>query len=174
MTLSRRKATLFRNAVKLHVMTTAEVLLMVEPSKEHRIVWGSPRLIVEYEKGNLRPIVDQEFFKADEIEGTGGDNMVTVEPLSNTPDQINHTMSPTLACVLGHSPNANRRLARRTRIPFENIPVPVREVLVNKPRARINDNEKGPIITEQTEITFVSEEFLATNTSVTSNVENLQ
>ena len=49
-TLSRRKATLFRNAVKLHVMTTAEVLLIVEPSKEHRIVWGSPRLTAEYGK----------------------------------------------------------------------------------------------------------------------------
>ena len=139
-------------------------------------MWGSPRLTAEYEKGNLRPIVDQEFFKPDEIEGPSnrGDNMITVEPLSNTPEEINRTMSPTLARVLGHSPNVNRRPSRRTRIPFENIPGSVREVLVNKPIARVRDNEKGPIVTEQTEIAFVSEEFLATNTSVTSNVDNLQ
>lgn len=63
-----------------------EVFLMVEFLKEYCIVWGFFCFIVEYEKGNLRLIVDQEFFKVDEIEGIGGDNMVIVEFFLNILD----------------------------------------------------------------------------------------
>lgn len=122
-TLSRRKGTLFRNAVKLHLMNKAEVLQMVEPTKEHHILWGSPRLIAEYEKGNLWPIVDQETFESGEMEEVcdGGDHVITVQALADTPQQIHWTKSPTLARVLGHSPNVNQRSPSvRTCIPFEN------------------------------------------------------
>lgn len=45
---------------------------------------------------------------------------------------------------------------------FENIPNPVREVLHRRPRARLNFNEMAPVIREQTEITFVSDENVIT------------
>ena len=171
-------------------------------------MWGSPCLIAEYEKGNLRPTVDQEIFESGEMEeiSDGGDHIITVQALADTPEQIHCTMSPTLAHVLGHSSNVNRRSPSvRTRIPFENLPdsipgnipenipqnipdnipenipenIPgnlpeqVREILVNKPVARISDNERSPSITEQTEITFVSEESVPTNVPLRSDVDNL-
>ena len=173
-TLSRRKATLFKNAVKLHVMTKAEVLLVIEPSKEHRIVWGSPRLKSEYENGALRPIAGQEFINPEETEETTSEHnaYTAVEPLSDTPERINGRMFSTLAHVLGHSPNISQETPppppRRKRIPFESIPGPVREVLVNRPTARICDNEKTPIIPEQTTITFVADDDVTTNMIVTN------
>ena len=65
-TLSRRKSTLFKNAFKLHIMTNAEVFLIVQPTKQHRIVWGSPRLMGDYENGVLKPTVGQELLSPEE------------------------------------------------------------------------------------------------------------
>lgn len=163
--LSRRKSTLFKNAFELHVMTNAEVFLIVQPIKQHRIVWGSPRLMGKYENGVLKPTIGQELLSPEETGGysvEGVQNGPVVDPVTATPEQM-VDISPTLANVLGHVPNTSRMSETTSPITgFENIPSPVREVLRRRPRARLNFNEKAPVIREQTEITFVSDENVIT------------
>lgn len=164
-TLSRRKSTLFKNAFKLHIMTNAEVFLIVQPTKQHRIVWGSPRLMGDYENGVLKPTVGQELLSPEEAVGysvEGDQNGPIVVPMTATPEQMDD-MSPTLANVLGHVPNTSGM--SETTLPttgFENIPNPVREVLRRSPRARLNFHEMAPLNRVQTEITFVPDENVIT------------
>ena len=164
-TLSRRKSTLFKNAFKLHIMTNAEVFLIVQPTKQHRIVWGSPRLMGDYENGVLKPTVGQELLSPEEAVGysvEGDQNGPIVVPMTATPEQMDD-MSPTLANVLGHVPNTSGM--SETTLPttgFENIPNPVREVLRRRPRARLNFHEMAPLNRVQTEITFVPDENVIT------------
>lgn len=165
-TLSRRKSTLFKNVFKLHVMTKAEVLLIVQPTKQHRIVWGSPLMKEEYANGALKPTVGQNFLSDKEMEGqsAGGthDNGPTVDPMTATPEQ-RVDMSPTLANVLGHNSNS-ATMSSNTPGP-ENVPSLVQEVLRRRPRARLFFGEKAPVIREQTEITFISDETVITSST---------
>lgn len=90
-TLSRRKSTLFKNAFKLHIMTNAEVFLIAQPTKQHRIVWGSPRLMGDYENGVLKPTVGQELLSPEEAVGycvEGDQNGPIVVPMTATPEQM--------------------------------------------------------------------------------------
>lgn len=164
-TLSRRKSTLFKNAFKLHIMTNAEVFIIAQPTKQHRIVWGSPRLMGDYENGVLKPTVGQELLSPEEAVGysvEGDQNGPIVVPMTATPEQMDD-MSPTLANVLGHVPNTSG-MSETTLLTtgFENIPNPVREVLRRRPRARLNFHEMAPLNRVQTEITFVPDENVIT------------
>ena len=164
-TLSRRKSTLFKNAFKLHIMTNAEVFLIVQPTKQHRMVWGSPRLMGDYENRVLKPTVGQELLSPEEAVGysvEGDQNGPIVVPMTATPEQMDD-MSPTLANVLGHVPNTSG-MSETTLLTtgFENIPNPVREVLRRSPRARLNFHEMAPLNRVQTEITFVPDENVIT------------
>lgn len=153
---------------KTHLNCTSwptQVFLIVQPTKQHRIVWGSLRLMGDYENGMLRPTLGQELHSP---EGTGEhsvegvQNGPVVDPMTATPEQM-VDMSPTLANVLGHVPNTHWMTEPTSPITgFENIPNPVREVLRRTPRARLNFNEMAPVIREQTEITFVSDENVIT------------
>ena len=164
-TLSRRKSTLFKNAFKLHIMTNAEVFLIVQPTKQHRIVWGSPRLMGDYENGVLKRTVGQELLSPEEAVGysvEGDQNGPIVVPMTATPEQMDD-MSPTLANVLGHVPNTSGMSETTlSTTGFENIPNPVREVLRRRPRARLNFHEMAPLNRVQTEITFVPDENVIT------------
>ena len=146
-------------------MTNAEVFLIVQPTKQHRIVWGSPRLMGDYENGVLKPTVGQELLSPEEAVGysvEGDQNGPIVVPMTATPEQMDD-MSPTLANVLGHVPNTSGM--SETTLPttgFENIPNPVREVLRRRPRARLNFHEMAPLNRVQTEITFVPDENVIT------------
>ena len=164
-TLSRRKSTLFKNAFKLHIMTNAEVFLIAQPTKQHRIVWGSPRLMGDYENGVLKPTVGQELLSPEEAVGysvEGDQNGPIVVPMTATPEQMDD-MSPTLANVLGHVPNTSGMSETTlSTTGFENIPNPVREVLRRRPRARLNFHEMAPLNRVQTEITFVPDENVIT------------
>ena len=56
-------------------MTKAEVFLIIQPSKQHRIVWGLPSLKTDYESGKLKPIVGQQFLSPEEIDGMGNQQL---------------------------------------------------------------------------------------------------
>lgn len=139
-TLSRRKTKLFKDAFKLHIMTKAVVSLIIQPSKQHQIVWGSPSLKTDYESGKLKPIVGQQFVSPEEKDGQNGEP--AVEAMTETPERRNN-MSPSLANVLGHTPTNHHQstLTEDTSIPeLQNVPAPVREILLRRPRARKTNN----------------------------------
>ena len=150
-------------------MTKAEVFLIVQPTKQHRIVWGSPGLKADYENGILKTTVGQELLSPspEETEGQSAsaeENGPSVDPMAATPGEM-IDMSPTLANVLGHIPNTRRRTppGQTNTSVLANVPSPVREVLRRRPRARLQFNEIPPTTSEQTEITFVSDESVLNN-----------
>ena len=136
--------------------------MIVQPTKQHRVVWGSPLMKEEYANGALKPTVGQNFLSDKEIEGqsAGGthDNGPTVDPMTATPEQ-RVDMSPTLANVLGHTPTVQQETAPMpSNTPgLENVPGLVQEVLRRRPRTRLFVSEKASVIREQTEITFISD-----------------
>ena len=139
-TLSRRKTKLFKDAFKLHIMTKPVVSLIIQPSKQHQIVWGSPSLKTDYESGKLKPIVGQQFVSPEEKDGQNGEP--AVEAMTETPERRNN-MSPSLANVLGHTPTNHHQSTptEDTSIPeLQNVPAPVREILLRRPRARKTNN----------------------------------
>ena len=139
-TSSRRKTKLCKDAFKLHIMTKAVVSLIIQPSKQHQIVWGSPSLKTVYESGKLKPIVGQQFVSPEEKDGQNGEP--AVEAMTETPERRNN-MSPSLANVLGHTPTNHHQSTptEDTSIPeLQNVPAPVREILLRRPRARKTNN----------------------------------
>ena len=146
-------------------MTKASVLLIVHPKNQHRIVWGSPGLLKDYENGILKPPIGQKFVSPEETDECNADVAEcagpTVDPLTVTPEQM-VDMSPSLANVLGHMPDLRQSPATHAidTLHTQNILGPVLEVLGRKPRARLYFDEVALTINEQTEITFVPDDII--------------
>lgn len=181
-TLYKRKSTLFSKGLKLHTMTKAEVLIIIDQQNGQRFVCGSDKILDTYNKGQLRPTqTDQKYEGATMTEPSGNTDIPGVEPLHDTPENV--SLDPRLASVLGHeagdvanNTQSRRRLSYRPskavgsteRDPGNEVavvPAPVQELLQNKPKPRLNDEERSnvPLIQRQSRITFVSHENITSN-----------
>ena len=98
----------------------------------------------------------------------GNTEIPGVEPLHDTPESV--SLDPRLASVLGHEAgDVEHNTQSRRRLSYGSsqavVPVPVQELLLNKPKPCLNDKERSdvPLIQRQSKITFVSDENIASN-----------
>ena len=96
----KRKATLFSKGLKLHAMTKAEVLIIVDQPNRQRSVCGSNDILDKYNKGTLRPTEKDNRHDGNAIKSSCSTDVPRVEPLDDAPDKID--IDERLASVLGH------------------------------------------------------------------------
>ena len=156
---------MFSKGLKLHAMTKAEVLIIVDQPNGQRFVCGSDIILDKYNKGTLRPTEADKKFDGSTTTSPMESDVPGILPLGNTPDKID--LDESLASVLGHEraivPTTTP--VSRRRLPFRNpseaaLPTPVKELLFNRPTPQLNDKEKEevPLIQRQSKITFISDD----------------
>lgn len=167
-TLYKRKSTLFSKGLKLHTMTKAEVLIIIDQQNGQRFVCGSDTILDTYNKGLLRPTQADHKYDGASTTDPGDTEFPGVEPLNETPESV--SLDPTLARVLGHEAgDVENNTQSRRRLSYESskavLPVPVLELLQNKPKPHLNDRERSdvPPIQLQSKTTFVSDINTVTN-----------
>ena len=164
-TLYKRKATLFSKGLKLHAMTKAEVLIIVDQPNGQRFVCGSDIILDKYNKGTIRPTETDKKYDGSTTTSPVESDIPGILPLGDTPDKMD--LDESLASVLGHEraivPTTTP--ASRRRLPFRNpseavLPTPVKELLLNRPKPQLNAKEKEevPLIQRQSKITFISDD----------------
>lgn len=167
-TLYKRKSTLFSKGLKLHTMTKAEVLMIIDQHNGQRFVCGSDAILDTYNKGLLRPTQADHNYDGVTMADPRNSEIPSVEPLDKTPEGV--SLDPRLAKVLGHetrdienNTQSRRRLSYRSSEAA--VPVPVQELILNKPKPHLNDKERSdvPPIQLQSKITFVSDENTVIN-----------
>lgn len=161
-TLYKRKSTLFSKGLKLHTMTKAEVLIIIDQQNGQRFVCGSDTILDTYNKGLLRPTQADRKYDGASTTDPRDTEFPGVEPLNETPESV--SLDPTLARVLGHEAgDVENNTQSRRRLSYGSseavLPVPVLELLQNKPKPHLNDKERSdvPPIQLQSKITFVSD-----------------
>lgn len=167
-TLYKRKSTLFSKGLKLHTMTKAEVLIIIDQQNGQRFVCGSDTILDTCNKGLLRPTQADHKYDGASTTDPRDTEFPGVEPLNETPESV--SLDPTLARVLGHEAgDVENNTQSRRRWSYGSseavLPVPVLELLQNKPKPHLNDKERSdvPPIQLQSKITFVSDINTVTN-----------
>ena len=167
-TLYKRKSTLFSKGLKLHTMTKAEVLMIIDQHNGQRFVCGSDAILDTYNKGLLRPTQADHNYDGVTMADPRNSEIPSVEPLDKTPEGV--SLDPRLAKVLGHETrDIENNTQSRRRLPYRFseavVPVSVQELILNKPKSHLNDKERSdvPPIHLQSKITFVSDENTVTN-----------
>ncbi|XP_032218850.1 uncharacterized protein LOC116601981 [Nematostella vectensis] len=134
-TLSKRKATLFQNFMKLNIMSGADAFMIIETPRK-RFVWGSDKYMKLYTSAKLRPTLHQEIVDltdtstSEEVQNAELSSM-GVAPLEDTPHRVN--MHESLANVLG--------VANKTLPPKAIIPDAVAGVLNESPPAQVLEQD---------------------------------
>lgn len=166
--LYKRKSTLFSKGLKLHTMTKAEVLMIIDQHNGQRFVCGSDAILDTYNKGLLRPTQADHNYDGVTMADPRNSEIPSVEPLDKTQEGV--SLDPRLAKVLGHetrdienNTQSRRRLSYRSSEAV--VPVPVQELILNKPKPHLNDKERSdvPPIQLQSKITFFSDENTVIN-----------
>ena len=163
--LYKRKSTLFSKGLKLHAMTNAEVLIIID-NKGQPFVGRSQAILDMSNSSLIKPTrTDQKYVDNAETNSTG------VQPLENTPENL-MLSDHRLANVLGHSSSSQAPLSRR-RLPYSNssseeIPRPVQELLLNRPKPQLSNSERNyvPPIQRQSKICFIPDkdvDFVVSN-----------
>lgn len=149
-------------------MTKAEVLIIIDQQNGQRFVCGSDNILDTYNKGLLRPTQADHKYEGETTTDPGNTEIPGVEPLHDTPESV--SLDPRLASVLGHEAgDVEHNTQSRRRLSYGSsqavVPVPVQELLLNKPKPCLNDKERSdvPLIQRQSKITFVSDENIASN-----------
>ena len=146
----------------------AEVLMIIDQHNGQRFVCGSDAILDTYNKGLLRPTQADHNYDGVTMADPRNSEIPSVEPLDKTPEGV--SLDPRLAKVLGHetrdienNTQSRRRLSYRSSEAV--VPVPVQELIVNKPKRHLNDKERSdvPPIQLQSKITFVSDENTVIN-----------
>lgn len=164
----KRKSTLFSKGLKLHTMTKAEVLMIIDQHNGQRFVCGSDAILDTYNKGLLRPTQADHNYDCVTMADPRNSEIPSVEPLDKTSEGV--SLDPRLAKVLGHETRdiENNTQSRRWlsyRSSEAVVPVPVQELILNKLKQHLNDKERSdvPPIQLQSKITFVSDENTVIN-----------
>ena len=169
--LYKRKSTLFSKGLKLHAMTNAEVLIIID-HKGQRFVGGSHAILDMYNNGLTRPTgTDQEYVE-DAVSTSTETNSTGVQPLENTPENL--MLDHRFANILGHSSSSQAPPSRRSLAYSHSssgeIPRPVQDLLSNRPKPQLSDSERNdvPPIQRQSKICFIPDkdvDFVVSNLS---------
>ena len=141
--LCKRKRTLFNKGMKLHVMTKAEVLIIIEKGHQ-RYVCGSDDILKRYENEELKPKDSDKKIKDGTVETEDQIDALGVRPLEGTPDKLD--LDHNLATVLGHSKEStsteNSRRNQRYRslqLDDRTVSEPVMQLLLNRASPQLNE-----------------------------------
>lgn len=166
--LYKRKSTLFSKGLKLHAMTNAEVLIIID-HKGQRFVGGSQAILDMYNSGLIKPTQTDQKYAEDAVSTSAETHFTGVQPLENTPENL--MLDNRLANVLGHS--SSSQAPPRRRLPYshssrEEIPRPVQDLLLNRPKPQLSNSEKNdvPPIQRQSKICFIPDkdvDFVVSN-----------
>ena len=153
--------------MKLHVMTKAEVLIIIEKGQQ-RYVCGSDDILKRYENEELKPKESDKKINDGTVETEDQIDALGVCPLEDTPDKLD--LDHNLATVLGHSkestssvttvnPRTNERY-RSLQLEDRIVSEPVMQLLLNRASPQLNEEELSCIDPVQvaSKITFVSED----------------
>ena len=167
--LYKRKSTLFSKGLKLHAMTNAEVLIIID-HRGQRFLGGSQAILDMYNSGLIKPTQTDQKYVEDTVATSAETNSTGVQPLENTPENL--TLDQRLANVLGHS-SSSQAPSRRRRLPYSQscsreIPRPVQDLLSNRPKPQLSNSERNdvPPIQRQSKICFIPDkdiDFIVSN-----------
>ena len=167
--LYKRKSTLFSKGLKLHAMTNAEVLIIID-HKGQRFVGGSQAILDMYNSGLIKPTQTDQKYVENAVSASAETNLTGVQPLENTPENLK--LDHRLANVLGHSSSSQAPPSRRS-LPYSHsssgeIPRPVQDLLLNRPKPQLSNSERNdvPLIQSQSKICFIpdkDEDFVVSN-----------
>ena len=167
--LYKRKSTLFSKGLKLHAMTNAEVLIIID-HKGQRFVGGSPAILDMYNSGLIKPTQTDQKYVEDAVSTSAETDFTGVQPLENTPENL--MLDDRLANVLGHS-SSRQTPPRRRRLPYSHsssgeVPRPVQDLLLNRPKPQLSNSERNdvPPIQRQSKICFIPDkdvDFVVSN-----------
>ena len=154
----KRKSTLFSKGLKLHAMTNAEVLIIID-HKGQRLVGGSQAILDKYNSGLIKPTRTDQQYLGNAVSRSTETTSTGVQPLENTPENLR--LDNRLANVLGHSSSSQAAPSRR-RLTYSDsssgeIPLPVQELLLNRPKPQLSESERNdvPPIQRQSKICFI-------------------
>lgn len=162
--LCKRKRTLFNKGMKLHVMTKAEVLIIIEKGQQ-RYVCGKDDILKRYENEELKPKESDKKIKDGTVETDDQMDALGVCPLEDTPDKLD--LDHNLATVLGHSKESTSTVNPRRNERFRSLQLvdrlvsePVMQLLLNRASPQLNEEELSCIDPVQvaSKITFVSDD----------------
>lgn len=139
--LYKRKSTLFSKGLKLHAMTNAEVLIIID-HKGQRFVGGSQAILDMYNSGLIKPTRTDQKYVGNAVSTSTETTSNGVQPLENTPENLR--LDHRLANVLGHSSSSQAPPSRR-RLPYSDsssgeIPRPVQDLLLDRPKPQLSDS----------------------------------
>lgn len=166
-TLYKRKSTLFSKGLKLHTMTKAEVLIIIDQQNGKRFVCGSEGLLDVYNKGEIRPTKTDKKYDGKENMSPMDIDLTGIEPLEDTPDRIE--IDHGLSNVLGHEKKNDADYSSRRQLflrrSHANVPMPVQQLLLNRPVPQLDARERSevPPIQRQSKITFVCDGNVQSN-----------
>lgn len=156
--LYKRKSTLFSKGLKLHAMTNAEVVIIID-HKGQRFVGGSQAILNMYNSSLVKPTRTNQKNVENTVSTSAETNSTGVQPLENTPKNL--MVDHQLANVLGYS-SSSQALPSRRRLPNSNsssgeIPHPVQDLLLNRPKPQLSSSERNdvPPIQRQSKICFI-------------------
>lgn len=131
--LHARRKGLMQSGFKLHTMTGADVLVIVQNDRERRF-YASGRLRKEYLGGKLRGTGKEEV--------VDDDSGAVVGPLETTPSpNTSQTNANRVSAIVGVQ-RSRKRLNMNSSVCGE-VPEPVRKLLSNKPIPVVLDSDKG-------------------------------
>ena len=169
--LYKRKSTLFSKGLKLHAMTNAEVLIIID-HKGQRFVGGSQSILDMYNNGLIKLTGTDQEYAEDAVSTSTETNSTGVQPLENTPENL--LLDHRFANILGHSSSSQAPPSRRS-LSFSHrssgeIPRPVQDLLLNRPEPQLSHSERNdvPPIQRQSKICFIPDkdvDFVVSNLS---------
>ena len=116
-----------------------------------------------YNSGLIKPTRTDHKYVENAVSTSAETNSTGVQPLENTPENL-MLSDHRLANVLGHSSSRQAPLSRR-RLPYSSgssgeIPRPVQELLLNRPKPQLSNSERNdvPPIQRQSKICFIPDE----------------
>ena len=167
--LYKRKSTLFSKGLKLHAMTNAEALIIID-HKGQRFVGGSQAILDMYNSGLIKPTQTDQKYVEDAVSTSAETDFTGVQPLENTPENL--MLDDRLANVLGHS-SSHQTPPRRRCLPYSHsssgeVPRPVQDLLLNRPKPQLSNSERNdvPPIQRQSKICLIPDkdvDFVVSN-----------
>jgi len=152
-TLTRRKNTLLAYGFKLHVMTGAEVLVIVQTDRERKIC-ASDLLKNQYESGKLAPTGTKEFANVTKTIKPEDGESLGVAPLEDTPKKL--PLDENMSELFGL--NIHGRAANQNVIVKQSI----QEVLFRRPLPNLTEQEKALCTPQPSQVamSFISDESM--------------
>ena len=150
--------------MKLHVMTKAEVLIIIEKGQQ-RYVCGSDDILKRYENEELKPKESNKRIKDGTVEPENQIDALGVCPLEDTPDKLD--LDHNLATILGHSKESTSTVNPRRNERYRSLQLedrifsePVMQLFLNRASPQLYEEELSRIdpIQVASKITFVSED----------------